>query len=139
MRTPILICLLLSITLFTFAQEKSEKKEKDYTEAIILIEAWLEAQMDYENLPGISAAIVEDQETIWSNAYGKSNIENKLNSGSTTIYSICSISKLFTSVAIMKLYDEGKIRLDDEIKTLLPWFNLQQQFDNSAPITYGLS
>ena len=135
MRTPILICLLLSITLFTLAQEKSEKKEKDYTEAIILIEAWLEAQMDYENLPGISAAMVEDQETIWSNAYGKSNIENKLNSGSTTIYSICSISKLFTSVAIMKLYDEGKIRLDDEINTLLPWFNLQQQYDDSSPIT----
>ena len=135
MRTPILICLLLSITIFTYGQEESEKKDKDYTEAIQLIEAWLEAQNDYENLPGISAAIVKDQETIWSNAYGKSNLENNLNSESTTIYSICSISKLFTCVAIMKLYDEGKIRLDDEINTLLPWFNLEQQYDDSAPIT----
>ena len=35
----------------------------------------------------------------------------------------------------MKLYDEGKLRLDDEIDELLPWYNLNQQFEDSWPIT----
>ena len=54
---------------------------------------------------------------------------------SSTLFSICSISKLFTSVAIMKLYDDGKLRLDDHIDDLLPWYNLEQQFPGSGPIT----
>ena len=35
----------------------------------------------------------------------------------------------------MKLYDEGKLRLDDEIHDLLPWYDLKQQFEDSWPIT----
>jgi CubicO group peptidase (beta-lactamase class C family) len=48
---------------------------------------------------------------------------------------ICSISKLFTSIAIMQLYDAGKLRLDDDIKTLLPKYNLKQQYKDSGPVT----
>jgi CubicO group peptidase (beta-lactamase class C family) len=61
--------------------------------------------------------------------------EKKVNSSPSTIYSICSISKLFTSVAIMKLRDAGKLRLEDLIADHLPWFNLQQQFPDTGPIT----
>ena len=32
-----------------------------------------------------------------------------------TIYSICSISKLFTSIAVLQLRDAGKLRLDDPV------------------------
>ena len=35
----------------------------------------------------------------------------------------------------MKLYDEGKIRLDDQIDDLLPWYDLEQKFPESGPIT----
>jgi CubicO group peptidase (beta-lactamase class C family) len=52
-----------------------------------------------------------------------------------TIYSICSISKLFTSVAIMQLYESGKLRLDDSVAAVLPAFTIKQQFKDSGPIT----
>jgi CubicO group peptidase (beta-lactamase class C family) len=35
----------------------------------------------------------------------------------------------------MKLYDEGKLRLDDKVSELLPWYNLEQKFPDSWPIT----
>ena len=35
----------------------------------------------------------------------------------------------------MKLYDEGKLRLDDEIGDLLPWYDLKQAYPESGPIT----
>jgi len=130
---PILIFILcLSNCLMTLSQENNEE---DYTEALKLIDAWLAAQRDYENLPGISVAIIKDQDLIWSSAYGMANVENKGNTEVNTIYSICSISKLFTSVAIMKLFDAGKLRLDDKVGDLLPWFNIEQQFEDSGPIT----
>lgn len=124
-----LLVLLISFPVF------SQENEKDYTEAFRLIEVWLDAQKDFEQLPGISAIVVEDQEVLWKGAFGNANPESNLKSTPSTLCSICSISKLFTSVAVMKLYDEGKIRLDDQIDDLLPWYNLKQKYPESGPIT----
>ncbi|HMC02461.1 MAG TPA: serine hydrolase domain-containing protein, partial [Flavobacteriaceae bacterium] len=63
------------------------------------------------------------------------NKEENVKTEPSTLCSICSVSKLFTAVAIMKLYDEGKIRLDDNIEDILPWYNLKQQYLESGPIT----
>jgi CubicO group peptidase (beta-lactamase class C family) len=113
----------------------SQDDKKDYSEAFKLIEVWLDAQQDFEQLPGISAIVVEDQEVMWTGAFGFANPETKVASEPATLYSICSISKLLTSVAIMKLYDEGKLRLDDNVADLLPWYNLKQDYPASGPIT----
>lgn len=127
-----LLCLLSCLlTTGLFSQET----EKDYTEAFDMLEVWLEAQKDFDQLPGISASVVEDQQIIWKGSYGKANPEKEVPSETSTLYSICSISKLFTAVAVMKLYDEGKIRLDDRIDELLPWYDLEQKYPNSGPIT----
>ncbi len=123
------LILILSISGY------SQQDKKDYTDAFNIIEAWLETQKDFEKLPGISVAIVKDQENVWTNAFGFANPGEKTPMKSSTIFSICSISKLFTSVAIMKLYDEGKLRLDDRIDDLLPWYDLEQKFPSSGPIT----
>lgn len=126
---------LFSLLLLISLQSAFTQQQKDYSEAIDLIEVWLEAQKDFENLPGLSAILVQDQSVIWKGAVGQSNMENNLSADPKTLYSICSISKLFTSVAIMKLYDEGKLRLDDRIHEILPWFDLKQQYEESGPIT----
>jgi len=52
-----------------------------------------------------------------------------------TIYSICSISKLFTSVAFMQLRDEGRVRLDAPVSEYLDWFSLQDVHPNDEPMT----
>jgi len=124
-----------AILLLHLSAAYSQEKKKDYSDAFGIIEVWLDAQKDYENLPGISAMVVQDQDILWSGAFGLANIEQNVKSEPSTLYSICSISKLFTSVAIMKLYDEGKLRLDDKVSDLLPWYDLDQKFDDSWPIT----
>ena len=121
---------------FLFVQEShSQSQNNHYTDALHLIDSWIEAQRDYMDMPSISVAIVKDQEIIWSKAYGMANNETKVAASTKTLYSICSISKLFTSVAIMQLYDAGKLRLDDNIETVLPGYNLKQQYKESGPIT----
>ena len=126
--------LLLAFSL-VFCTGMAQDTIKDYSEAFTLMNVWLDAQKDYEQLPGISAAVIEDQKVLWSGAFGKANKEQNLAMTPETLCSICSISKLFTSVAIMKLYDEGKLRLDDPVNTLLPSYNLKQQFADSGPVT----
>lgn len=118
-----------------FYQTFSQPQTTDYKDAFNLIDSWIEAQSDYGDLPSVSVAIVKDQEIIWSKAYGMANTDNKVPASTTTVYSICSISKLFTSIAIMQLYDAGKLRLDDNIETILSGYNLKQQYKDSGPIT----
>jgi len=128
----ILIAFIIICSVFILF---AEEEKQDYSDAFKVIEVWLDAQKDFDKLPGISAIIVDDQEVIWEGAYGYSSPETKVKAKPSTLYSICSISKLFTSVAIMKLYDEEKLRLDDEISDLLPWYDLKQAYLESGPIT----
>ena len=108
-------------------------KNKDYTEAFELIDYWLEAQKDYEQITGLTAIITDDNETKWIGSFGTSDGMNQMKNDNR--FSICSISKLFTSVAIMQLVDAGKISIDDPIKKHLPWFNISNSFGNSNAIT----
>ena len=131
MKQYYLIILFSLLTSTAYTQEN----KKNYTEAFKLVAVWLEAQKDFEKLPGLTAIVINDQKILWSGAVGMSNVEKNIKADASTLFSICSISKLFTSVAIMKLYDEGKLRLDDKVSDLLPAYKLKQKFPESGPIT----
>ena len=129
------IIALCMVIVFVFPMLGKDHKKPDFAEAIRLIDTWLEAQRDYDHLPSISVAIVMDQDLLWSKSYGMADLEKEVLSTPQTIYSICSISKLFTSVAIMQLRDAGKLRLEDHVSDHLPWYNLKQKYPDTGPIT----
>jgi CubicO group peptidase (beta-lactamase class C family) len=90
--------------------------------------------MTYQDLPGLSLAIVHDQEIVWSRDYGFADRERRVPVTSETIYRIGSISKLFTSIAILMLRDDGKLRLDDRVDSYLPWFQPKNTYTDAPPI-----
>jgi len=132
MKITLVILLICLVPLASRAQ--SEAKEP-LSDAIRYIDEWLEAQQAYDRVPGISVAIVRDQEIVWSKGYGFSDVRKKIPATTETVYSICSITKIFTSIAIMQLYEQGKLRLDDPLSSILPERNIRQQFKDSGPIT----
>ena len=112
-----------------------QNKKTDYGEMLNIIDLWLDAQRDFDQLPGISVAIVQDQDIIFKKGYGYSDLEKKIPMKPESIFSICSISKLFTSVAIMQLWEQHKLRLDDSLQALLPAYKINQQYTETVPIT----
>ncbi len=125
--------LFLSAWVLNFSAHSQSKP--DYREALAIIDVWLQAQRDFDKLPGIAVSVMNDQDMIFSRGYGMADVEKKISMQPETIFSICSISKLFTSVAIMQLWEQGKLRLDDSINALLPSYNLKQQYKETVPIT----
>ncbi len=103
--------------------------------ALRLLETWIEAELAYKRIPGMSAAIVHDQEVVWAHGFGFADLESRTPATPQTIYSICSISKLFTSIAVMQQRDAGKLRLDDAIGDHLPWFNIEEAHADSGRAT----
>jgi len=104
-------------------------------EALRLVEVWLDARRAYDEIPGISSAVVHDQELVWSGGFGWADVADRRPATPETVYSICSISKLFTSVAVLQLRDRGLLELDDPVSRHLPWFTLEQAHPESPPVT----
>ena len=104
-------------------------------QALALLQTWLEAQRAYDQVPGVSGAVVHDQQVLWKGGYGYSDLAQRAPATESTIYSICSISKLFTSVAVMQQRDAGHLRLDDPVGKHLPWFDIRRSNPESGDVT----
>ena len=127
------LILLCSCDTVEYNPENINFDNKEYSEAFQLIDYWLEAQKDYENLPGLTAVVTDKKETKWTGSFGFSNGVQPMRVENT--FSICSISKLFTAVAIMQLVEDGKINLDDPIQKVLPWFDINNEFKDVPELT----
>jgi len=132
-----LVCSLIAVLGCTpvFCVE-AEPRLVDHPEvkgALAIVDAWIDGVRDYQNVPGISIGFVVDQELIYANGYGYSNIKKKIPADVDTIYSICSISKLFTSIGVMQMRDAGKLTLRDPVSKHLDWFNINEAHAGSGP------
>jgi CubicO group peptidase (beta-lactamase class C family) len=128
-----LLIFLVILTLSASAQSLVDNPR--LKSALMLLELWTDAQRAYQQIPGVSMAVVYDQTLLWSRGIGYSDLEKKVPSTPQTIYSICSISKLFTSVAVLSLRDQGKLRLDDPVAKHLPWFSIGELYPGFGPAT----
>ena len=106
----------------------------DLDSGLNMLTAWIESQMAYRGQPGLSVAIVSDQKLVWSRGFGYADIERKIEATPSTRYRIASITKLFTSTAVMQLRDRGKLSLDDEVASHLSWFKLKKGYPEAPPI-----
>jgi CubicO group peptidase (beta-lactamase class C family) len=65
--------------------------------------------------PSVAAAAVRDGRLVWETAVGLADVESGLEATPDTQYRVGSITKTFTSTAIMQLRDAGKLDLEDTI------------------------
>lgn len=73
------------------------------------------AEIQKRHLPGLSLAVVCDGQVVKTAAYGLADLELDVHATPKTVFQIQSITKTFTSAAILLLADEGKLSLDDAI------------------------
>lgn len=78
-------------------------------------------------IAGLSIAVVRGDSLIVSQGYGFADLEHRVPASEHTVYDIASVAKLLTAVAILRLADNGRVRLEDELGTLLPTFPNPEQ------------
>ncbi len=69
---------------------------------------------------GVSYAVVRGSDTLLLGALGERDHEGALPATSSTVYRIGSITKQFTSAAIMQLVEQGRMSLGDPLTKYLP-------------------
>lgn len=71
-------------------------------------------------LPSASAAVFRAGEVAWADAVGLADVESGDEATPDTQYRIGSITKTFTTIAVLQLRDEGRLDLDDALERHLP-------------------
>ena len=97
---------------------------------------WVENDLGESGVPAASYSFVYRDELLASGGIGFADPETGSKADADTLYSICSISKLFTSIAVMQLRDAGKLDLDESIGDSVPWFaSLTDAHPGDEPIS----
>lgn len=100
----------------------------------IILDEFIQEEMDNNSIPGLSACIVKGEEVVWKAAYGMANIQTNTPVSLETKFTLASISKLFTATACAQLWERGILDIDADINDYLPITIINPNFPN-IPIT----
>jgi CubicO group peptidase (beta-lactamase class C family) len=121
------IVLGLSVVLAASSRDAHEARSPDARDFPNL-DSIVEANMEYGHLIGLQASVIKDGQLIWNNSYGYARLSDSTEVTDTTIFTIASVSKTVTSVALMQMHEAGYFDLDDNINDHLsfevhnPWY-----------------
>jgi len=85
------------------------------------------------HIPGYAFGIMLDGKLVYSGSGGYADINKKIPATTHSMFRIASMTKSFTAMAILKLRDEGKLKLDDPLMLYLPEIK-NQQLTQDAPV-----
>ena len=114
----------------SIAQTNNNRDEEELLE-------FIELTMENHLIPGISISIVKDQNIVWENHFGYSNIDQNILVDENTLFMLASISKTITATALMQLFEDGLFSLEDDIDSYLP-FNVNHPDYPLTPITFKM-
>lgn len=118
----VLAMLLLSGVVAAEDPAQSLASDPRVEDAVAAWEVWVENDLGESGVPATSYAFVHQDQLLASGGIGLADPATSEPAGADTLYSICSISKLFTSIAVMQLRDMGELDLDDDLGVYVPWF-----------------
>ncbi len=98
----------------------------EYESAIVNAREQIQVVID-NGAPGVSIAVGVDQQLVWAEGFGYSNIENRAPVTPLTKFRVGSIAKPMTSIAMALLYEEGLLDLDASIQEYVSYFPVKEK------------
>jgi len=86
-----------------------------------------------ENLPGLSVAVTDGDETLFADGFGSRDLAGNRPATPETLYGIASCTKSFAGVALLQLAESGICDLDDPVSAYTP-----VSFDDPEPTLHHL-
>ena len=119
-------------------KEESPVKANVSEERLIRIDKMLQQSIDSGWIAEAVGFIARDGKIVYDKSFGVNDIETKTLMRRDDIFRIASQTKAITSVAVMMLFEEGKLLLDDPISKYIPEFANSRVLDkfNEKDTTY---
>jgi CubicO group peptidase (beta-lactamase class C family) len=117
---PQVLAALLLALILGWIQPASADETDACDPTVAAIDSFIKQEMEQQRIPGLSLAVVANQELVFTRGYGLANVELKSPALAESVYEVASITKQFTAVAILLLVQDHKLTLDDPLGRLLP-------------------
>ncbi|HEU4426517.1 MAG TPA: serine hydrolase domain-containing protein, partial [Pilimelia sp.] len=105
--------------------------QRDGVAAVIArYQARIPALMAQEHIPGLALALVDGDRVVWQQGFGSTDSDGRTPVTVDTIFSVQSMSKVFTATAVMQAVQSGRLDLDVPITTYLPGFAVHSAFES---------
>jgi CubicO group peptidase (beta-lactamase class C family) len=128
MKNAILTLVLLSFATVLFSQKpESIYSIKQLTDSIEVI-------MEQEHIAGLMLGITTKDSVLFLGGFGYADLDTKRKVDENTLFRMGSITKMFVSLGIMKLVNEGKLKLYDELKKIAPDVPFQNKWEATNPV-----
>jgi len=112
--------VIILINLIVSTNLKAQEKNKIPGLDIYISNVFKNLQIG--TMPGVSVLVAQNGDIVYQKGFGYADIEKKIPVTPDTKFKIGSVSKQFTAVAILKLQEEGKIKIDDKLSKYIPDF-----------------
>ncbi|WP_438423519.1 serine hydrolase domain-containing protein [Aquimarina macrocephali] len=119
-----------------FISISCEKSDDPSTNKAQEFKTFLQNEMEKQHIPAMSVLVFKEDQILFEEYLGKSNIEKDNNLESDHLFLLASVSKLVVSTALLQLYDQGHFSLDENINEYLP-FSVQVP-NQAVPITFRI-
>jgi len=129
-----LAVLVMTATCKTSAEAPSNSTSTDKvsvaisSDSLIAATKRLHKHVDEGKLPGTFMRVIKDGKVIYDDKYGFIDVANSRPTQENSLYRIFSMTKPITAAAIMSLYDQGKLSLDDKVSKYIPEFAQTQVY-----------
>ena len=117
--------LVLPITAAPVAKVKPEEVGMS-SERLLRIDQMLERRIAAGQMSGAVAIVARKGKIVHLTAKGVADLESKQSVTPATMFRVASMTKPVTSVAVMMMIEEGKIRLNDPVSRYIPEFKGQK-------------
>ena len=140
--TIILVWMIIQTIPFTSSAQVIETAGKPNpevsTDRLKRIDTLVQSYIDKDWIKGVVTLVVKDNQIVQYKGYGYQDAETKKPMPKDAIFRLASQTKGVTSVAIMMLYEQGKLLLDEPIADFIPEFRHPVVLDkyNAADTTY---
>jgi CubicO group peptidase (beta-lactamase class C family) len=122
-KKQIFTALFIAVLLITSHQTNAQAEKA---------EAAIQQLMQTTPVVGLSVAVVKNNKIIYNHSFGYKDLEQQLPLQNDNIFRIASISKSFTTTAIMQLVAKNKIRLDQDVSELVGFKIRNPKFPNTV-------
>ncbi len=96
----------------------------------------LTERLEHYKIPGVSIAVVNDGRIEWARAYGVKDATTKEPVTTETLFQAGSISKPVAALAALKLVEQGKLSLDEDVNAkLVSWKLPENEFTKDQKVT----
>jgi CubicO group peptidase (beta-lactamase class C family) len=99
------------------------------------IDASLRGAVERKDVPGVVALVTDRQRVLYQGAFGVADVSTRRPLAVDSMFRIASMTKPVTSLALMQLFEQGRIGLDDPVEKYLPEMANLKVFESFDPAT----